>query len=314
MRRDRVLVIGDVIIDEYNYGKPLGLSAETPTIVANLQKQETFIGGAGLVVRHLLRLGAQVDLITVIGSNEKSLFSLICDSSDPFAGDVGDFLDSDEAERFFCEPIRVVQWQTTRKIRNFVGGYKILQYDVRNTVQLDDAVRKRLIIQFHELLSSAKKVVICDNRHGVIDELLAKYIVQECKKANVPVFIDSQCSQHSSNYEWYRGADVFFMNEHELELQVRALVGLADTTSVTRWLQAERILCKEGPAGATEFWTTGARNSVPGEKVATVDTCGAGDAFLAAYVVTDSLQLANHWAALSTTYLGTIVPKEKLNG
>lgn len=312
MSRDRILVIGDVIIDEYNYGKPLGLSAETPTIVADLQKQETFIGGAGLVVRHLLRLGAKVDLITNIGANEKSLYSLICDSSDPFAGDVG--VDSDEGERFFCEPIRVVQWQTTRKIRNFVGSYKILQYDVRNTVQLDDDVRKRLIIQFRGFLSYAKKVVICDNRHGVIDELLAKHIVKECKKANVPVFVDSQCSQHGPNYEWYRGADVFFMNEHELELQARALVGLADTTSVTRWLQAERILCKEGPMGATEFWTTGASSSVPGEKVATVDTCGAGDAFLAAYVVTDSLRLANHWAALSTTYLGTIVPKEKLNG
>ena len=60
LKNKRVLVVGDVILDTYVYGKKLGVSAETPTVVAEYDRTETFVGGAALVARHLLRLGAEV--------------------------------------------------------------------------------------------------------------------------------------------------------------------------------------------------------------------------------------------------------------
>ena len=307
--RDRTIVIGDVIIDQYNRGGAIGISAETPTIVAELEKTELFVGGAGLVVRHLLRLGQKVDLLTAVGVGERSIINLIEMSSDPFI--------DDEIHMFYDSSIVIDGWKTTTKIRNFVGNYKMLQYDVRNSIRLDDRSRQSMIVQFDILFDRARNVVICDNRHGAVDAQLARHVIEKCASKHVPVFVDSQCSQNEANHADYVYADVFFMNEREVDSLVRGNWELDGATKenqaefVRKFLLAKKVILKLGAAGATEFSTWGGIH-MPGEKVATVDTCGAGDAFLAAYVATGSIEKANHWAALSTTYLGTIVPKEKL--
>lgn len=314
--RNRILVVGDVIVDQYNRGHALGLSAETPTIVAELKESETFVGGAGLVVRHLLRLGSNVDLLTVIGIDdplERSPSDLIENSNDPLL--------PDESEMFFDNPVFIDGWKTTRKIRNFVGGYKILQYDVRNNVRLEELGTAMMIDNFDSLFEKAYKVVLCDNRHGVMNQIFAQHIVGRCKTENIPLYVDSQCSQEKSNHHWYRGADVLFMNEKEIDLFIKNRFELDPIVAhapqeqaphVKEFMECTKLLLKRGPFGAYEFGERVIK--VDGETVETVDTCGAGDAFLAAYVTTDSIEKANHWAALSTTYLGTIVPKEKLNG
>src|ERR1700733_5899685 len=66
----RVLLIGDVILDEYRWGTALGLSAETPTIVARDDSTSISWGGAGLLCRNILALGGTVKFTSLVGDDE----------------------------------------------------------------------------------------------------------------------------------------------------------------------------------------------------------------------------------------------------
>ena len=71
----KICVIGDLIIDEYISCVPLGMSHEDPTIVLNPTDQKKFVGGAGIVAAHAANLGAEVNLISVVGNDNNRLFT-----------------------------------------------------------------------------------------------------------------------------------------------------------------------------------------------------------------------------------------------
>lgn len=333
-----VLVIGDVIIDRYTHGTKRGLSAETPTVVANLGKEEMFVGGAGLVCRNLVRLGNRVDLVTVMPSDifdVNYLRDYVCESSDP--------LTSEEMSRFRTFTTKAEGWKVTEKRRYYVEDYKLLQYDDVNqgkwTPFGEDQFLRQIMRYLHVpsvlnksrhlLLKRENKeiderykqygaIVVCDNRHGVISEHVAKGIVRAARKMKIPLYVDSQVSQASSNHHWYKGADFVFLNEIESDVVANQMKrrsyrpGRGHLDMVAHHLKS-CVVYKRGAKGSVVVHP---KESMPivtnGFKVDTIDTCGAGDAFLAAFVSAgNDSKFANRWAALSTTYKGTIVPELK---
>lgn len=303
----RVLVVGDIIIDTYVHGTKRGLSAETPTIVADLVEKKTFVGGAGLVVRHLLRFGHEVSLVTV-GYVDRALFYF--GRCDPLTGS--------ENSRLLIRSLDDGEWFVSEKERYYVEDYKLLQYDSINQKRHDIFSRESMIDILNEEIDHVDAVVVADNRHGTIDEVIAKKIVKLCKKKRLPLFVDSQVSQEGSNHEWYKGADFIFLNDKEIAEVFRKMRG-EDFTGLTEQYEEIRknlkasIVHKRGRLGS-KLARDGSVFSFGPSEVVAVDTCGAGDAFLAAFVHSggDSI-VANKWAGLSTTYKGTYVPKENIN-
>jgi bifunctional ADP-heptose synthase (sugar kinase/adenylyltransferase) len=301
---NNILVIGDVILDEYTHGKKLGVSAETPTIVADYQKTERFVGGAGLVVRHLLRLGANVRLLTV-GSDE-SLRIRLRESADPPT--------DEEMGHLHYSPIIGKGWKWTEKRRFYVDDYKMVQYDIRNDAYYSMELRKIMTEAYVQARNIADAVVVCDNRHGTLDYNIMDLIRQKKERYGGKLFVDCQVSQADSNHSNYAGADMMFLNLRELE----AVVGRPKEQDciVDRVLRAKQrlhsgITLKLGHLGsATVFKDSDDYHEHEAYGVRAVDTCGAGDAFLAAYAVSEDLEFANKWAGLSTTYKGTIVPEK----
>jgi sugar/nucleoside kinase (ribokinase family) len=162
----------------------------------------------------------------------------------------------------------------------------------------------------------ADAVVVCDNRHGTMDYSLMDLIRNKHERYGGKLFVDCQVSQKESQHSNYSGADMMFLNLKELD----AVVGRPNPEGdciVDRVLRAkERLrsgitlkLGRHGSATVTKDSDEYIEN--PAHEVRAVDTCGAGDAFLAAYAVSEDLEFANRWAGLSTTYKGTIIPKEQ---
>ena len=287
--RIKVVVIGDVILDEFQYGKKLGVSAETPTVVAERGKREQFWGGAALVTRHLQAMGV------------------------PFVG-----LTMDSMNRWISlNTIKCVDyhgWSITTKSRYFVDDYKMVQYDDLNKGRHDEKSRNDFLFHVKRFVDgTAHKpdiVVVSDNRHGVIDESIARELVRLQDENNFKLFVDSQFSQSEPNHNWYRGCHTLFMNEKEYYAWIP---GSLEELS-KHWNC--NIIVKLGSEGCMAY-IDGKKYRSRGFIPKVIDTCGAGDAFMAAYIASDSetceskLENANRYAAWSCEYRGTWTPDQE---
>lgn len=295
-----VLLIGDTIVDEYVYGTVLGTSAETPTIVAKELETKTFLGGAFLVARHLLALGATVKFCTLVGV-------------DPHANIVKAFA----APKFTLLPVTDEGRKTTVKKRFWVDNYKLLQFD-----QLDNrpyADLDSLLPKLTEAIRAADTVVVSDYRHGLMSPAVIEAVVRIAKEAKKTLYVDSQVSQSAANHTLYRGADVLCLNLKEARaidktFEPKADMSASDFSGLMEKLGAGNVIVKLGEKGAMA-WINGKFAQADAISIKVVDTCGAGDAFLAAFCLgglnepTTSLAIANRWAGLSTTIHGTVPPK-----
>jgi D-beta-D-heptose 7-phosphate kinase/D-beta-D-heptose 1-phosphate adenosyltransferase len=297
--KTRVLLVGDTIVDLYTYGVALGLSVETPTIVARRTSDRRTLGGAALVCRNLLELGAQVDFITAVGADDE-------------ARHVAGFA----APRLNLIAVSDPGRPTTVKQRFWVDGYKLLQLEVGDDAPVGEPVAAAAMAAFQRHLGDADAVVISDYRHGLITPAMAAALVAAAAAAGKPAYVDSQVAQNPSNHLDYGPGAIICLNLKEARCvdpafepsdQPAAFAGLQAR------LQARLLIVKLGEQGSMLF--DGERVvRAPARPVAAADTTGAGDAFLAALALTGlddplaALTLANAWAALSIQIHGTIPP------
>jgi len=285
----KVLVVGDVIIDVFHYGKAIGISAETPTVVAEPTANNMLIGGAGLVKRHLEARNCSHDLLTI--------------GRDGFLLIDGCHLLQDET---------VEGWSISQKTRYFVDGYKLLQFDKINKKTHNTSSRKSFLRMFKNLVTENEYeiVIAADNRHGVFDWKLAETLVAMQNDFNYDLYVDSQFSQNSPNHDWYMDCHTLFMNRKEWEYWAQG-----STPEEMSKLWNCNLIMKDGSNGCSAL-INGFHYEIPGEPVDVKDTCGAGDAFLAAYVsspfdgVEAKLIDANSYAAWSCTFEGTETPTD----
>ena len=297
----RVLLLGDTIIDIYTYGSAMGLSAETPTIVTRRNEVKHSLGGAALVCRNLLELGAAVHFVTLVGDDYE-------------ANHVRTFTAPNLTLLAVEDPTR----PTTVKHRFWVDGYKLFQLDQRDDREISNEVAQQVLAQVEKALPETDLVVISDYRHGLLSTLLVDDLLPRLHAAGRPVYVDSQVSQNASNHAQYRGGCVVCLNlkearcidpEFSPQLDARAF------SALNLALDTERIVVKLGADGAI-FQRGNQVTQVASNQVAVADTTGAGDAFLAAFCLGDmddpkaSLLLANIWAGLSVQIHGTHPPRK----
>ena len=301
--RDKsVLLIGDTIVNVYVYGTVLGTSAETPTIVARELETKTFLGGAFLVARHLLELGARLSFMTLVGD-------------DAGVASVTGFTHP----KLTLLPVTDDGRKTTVKKRFWVNRYKLLQFDQLDNRPLADALVPSVEQRLREAAAGADAIVVSDYRHGLLSPTLIPRVVALATELGKPLYVDSQVSQSNANHALYRGATVVCMNMKEARAvePTFTLDGASPAAfdKLRDKLGIDTIVIKLGEHGATAL-VGGRVVSSDALKVNVVNTCGAGDAFLAALCLGGiarpelSLGLANRWAGLSTTVHGTVPPPQ----
>jgi D-beta-D-heptose 7-phosphate kinase/D-beta-D-heptose 1-phosphate adenosyltransferase len=298
----RVLLLGDTILDIYTYGSAMGLSAETPTIVARRKEVKYSLGGAALVCRNLLELGAAVQFVTLVGADEE-------------AAHVREF----KALRLKLLAVADPARPTTVKHRFWVDGYKLFQLDQRDDKAISQQIAHEVLTQVENALPETDIVVISDYRHGLLSPDLLSKLLPRLHAAGKPVYVDSQVSQNASNHKLYRGGGcVMVLNLKEAQCIDPAFSPALDPQAfgiLNRELGTEKIIVKLGSDGA--MFQDGSRvTQAPANKVTVTDTTGAGDAFLSAFCLAGTanaeyaLRLANAWAGLSVQIHGTIPPKK----
>lgn len=271
LRGIKVHVIGDTIVDSYTRCSMIGGMTKTPTMSVRLEEKQDFVGGAGIVAKHLQAAGADVTFSTVLGE-------------DSFA----DFVQKDLLKAgIHCDSIIDPTRPTTNKNVIVGGGYHLLKVDTVDNRSVSERIIKRLTQRIKSV--QADIVVFSDFRHGVFNRDTIPLLTQAIPDKVFRV-ADSQVASRWGNILEFQEFDLITPNERE------ARFALGDQDSVVRPLGLElyrqakckTLILKLGERGLMTF------RSVPqkyedvraffaidtfAENV--VDAVGSGDALLA---------------------------------
>jgi rfaE bifunctional protein kinase chain/domain/rfaE bifunctional protein nucleotidyltransferase chain/domain len=271
LRGIRVHVVGDTIIDSYTHTTLIGGMTKTPTMSVRFEDRADFVGGAGIVAKHLQSAGADVVFSTVLGNDSLAEFAL----------------NNLKKAGVNCEPIIDQTRPTTHKNAIVAGGYNLLKIDTLDNRAISDKILHNLVDQVRT--TKADIVVFCDFRHGVFNRDTIPQLTQAIP-ANAFRVADSQVASRWGNILEFCGFDLITPNERE------ARFALGDQDSVVRPLGVElyrqasckTLMLKLGERGLMTF------RSVPQtyEDVRAffavdtfagqiVDAVGSGDALLA---------------------------------
>ena len=214
LRGIRVHVIGDTIIDSYTHTSLIGGMTKTPTMSVRFEDRADFVGGAGIVAKHLQSAGAEVVFSTVLGDDSLAEFAL----NDLTKAGVN------------CEPIIDQTRPTTHKNAIIAGGYNLLKIDTLDNRAISDRILHRLVDQVQT--TPCDIVVFCDFRHGVFNRDTIPLLIKAIP-ANAFRVADSQVASRWGNILEFNGFDLITPNERE------ARFALGDQDSVVRPLGLE---------------------------------------------------------------------------
>jgi rfaE bifunctional protein kinase chain/domain len=218
----RVHVVGDTIIDSYTNTVLIGGMTKTPTMSVRFDNRTDFVGGAGIVAKHLKSAGADVTFSTVLGDDSLAEFALE---------------DLKEAG-VNCTPLIDSTRPTTNKNAIVAGGYNLLKVDTLDNRSISERILATLIEQIAE--TPADIIVFSDFRHGIFNRDTIPPLIKVIPEGVFRV-ADSQVASRWGNILEFKGFDLITPNERE------ARFALGDQDSVVRplGLQLYRAaLCK----------------------------------------------------------------------
>ncbi len=214
MGQVNVHVVGDTIVDTITLCTLIGSQSKTPTMSVRYEDTLDFVGGAGIVAKHIRATGASVTFSTVLGEDERCKFVL---------GDL-------KGAGVLCAPVIDVTRPTTNKNAIVVDGYRLIKVDTVDNSSINDSIVEMLGRKIHDTESDA--VVFSDFRHGIFNRRTTPRLVDVIPSGVLRV-ADSQVASRWGNILDFKGFDLITPNERE------ARFALGDQDTGIRPLAAE---------------------------------------------------------------------------
>ena len=209
----RVLVVGDVMLDSYVWGKVDRISPEAPVPVVNVGRREYRLGGAGNVLLNVQALGAEAIACTVIGNDGP-----------------GDILEHQLTERnLSCEGlIRSGDRITTIKERIIAGSQQVVRIDTETDAPILEEERAQLIAKAKELIPGCQVVIFEDYDKGVLSPEAITEITAFANEHSVPTVVDPK----KRNFLAYEHTTLFKPNLKELREGLKVDFEVQDTDAL----------------------------------------------------------------------------------
>ena len=210
----KVHVVGDTIVDSFTYCHLIGGMTKTPTMSVLFEKKVDYVGGAGVVAKHIRAAGAEVTFTTVLGKD--ALQEMV--------------LKDLQAQGIECLPIIDETRPTTNKNAIVADTYRLLKVDTLDNRSISDKIVERIQKQIQTKPSDA--VVFSDFRHGIFNRYTTPILCASIPEGRFKV-ADSQVASRWGNILEFQGFDLITPNEKE------ARFSLGDQDSVVRPLALE---------------------------------------------------------------------------
>src|SRR5579863_35972 len=215
-----ILVVGDVILDEYLWGTVRGISPEGPVPVVEIRQQTFAPGGASNVAANIASLGGNVNLVGVVGVDTQATTLLELFSQKPR---ISTYL--------FSSPDR----PTTTKTRILAHSQQMLRTDREERHPIRQETEDDILTCVQSHLDTIHACVLSDYAKGVLTETLLSSLIALCQQANIPVIVDPK----GHRYSRYRGATVVTPNTVEANLAAGNYEGDMTIEQVADRLQSE---------------------------------------------------------------------------
>jgi D-beta-D-heptose 7-phosphate kinase/D-beta-D-heptose 1-phosphate adenosyltransferase len=290
----KIVVIGDVMIDEWIWGRVSRISPEAPVPVVAVRDHSFTLGGSGNVANNLRALGANVSFVAVVGTDGEGerVRTMLAESGCDAAG-----------------LIALDDRPTTRKTRVVAHNQQVVRADWESTAPLRAADRATVITAVKRAIAGADAVVLSDYAKGLLDRevveaaLGAPIIVADPKPENVGLFAGVTCIAPNVS-EAARASDVAITDDASLDRAARVLLDR---------LGCAHVLITRGEAGMSLFAADGTRDDIPSVARTVFDVSGAGDtvvavltlALAAGVPIATATRLANFAAGAVVEKLGT---------
>ena len=302
--KTNILVIGDLIVDQFIWGSVSRISPEAPVPVVNVTNEELLLGGSANVLRNIVSLGGRCALCGIIGNDPmgETLVQLMGDVKAPVEGLV-------RSSR-----------PTTVKTRVVAQGQQVVRYDREQTGTPSPEVMRKMVAYLGDHLADFDAVIVSDYAKGVINSVLMEHLhtlVRRTRKQTgkpLPLIVDPK----PAHIHFFSGATVITPNNHEATLISEVEIVdekslLAAARAIRSKINCQGVLITRGEAGMALLEQGRELVTVPTMAKEVFDVTGAGDTVAATLALGlaagcsmfESAVLANHAAGIVVGKVGT---------
>ena len=293
----KILVIGDIMMDQFLWGEVSRISPEAPVPVVKVEKETFLLGGAANVVNNLLGLRTQVLLTGVIGSDGmgrrlmRKLQSL---------GTTTDGLVMEEGR------------PTAIKTRIIAHQQQVVRVDRERVSPISPASLKTILEVIRENLSGIHGIIVSDYGKGVVSQELMARIRKDAGKKALPILVDPK----PRNIRWYKGVTLITPNHLEAGQAIGKKLETEEDLvragkQLLKQLQCKSVLITRGKEGMTLFSKGQSKvNHIPTVAKKVFDVTGAGDTVIATLMLSLVSGLNIIQACMAANYAAGIVVGE----
>jgi rfaE bifunctional protein kinase chain/domain len=294
LKKARLLVVGDVMLDRYWFGDVSRISPEAPVPVVKVGRTEERLGGAANVARNVVAIGARAGLLSVVGEDEA-------------AGCIEQLL---KTEGIDAQLHRDPGLATTIKLRVIGRQQQLLRIDFETEPGHEVLLSK--LADFEARLGNTDLVILSDYGKGGLRHI--ERMIEAARVAGKPVLVDPK----GDDYSRYQGATLLTPNRSEFREVAGSWKSEDDLTARAQKLRSElgldALLITRSEEGMT-LYREGERLHVPAVAREVYDVSGAGDTVIAVLGVmlaagasfAEAVELANKAAGIVVGKLGTAV-------
>lgn len=267
--RATVLVLGDIIMDEYIWGDVSRISPEAPVPVVDVKQETQMLGGAANVVNNIAALGGCAILCGIVGTDR--------------TGD--EIVERIDALNLSTEGIlRVADRPTTIKTRIIAQSQQVVRFDRESRNLVDKDNLDKLLSFIEGIKRSIHAVVVSDYDKGVVTPEVMEGLRALRRSSGVILGVDPK----PKHLDIYGGIDVITPNHHEAGamcgIQIEDRAGLIQSgTRILEKLGCRSVLITQGKEGMTLFEAHGEITHIPTVARKVFDVTGAGDTVISAF-------------------------------
>jgi rfaE bifunctional protein kinase chain/domain len=298
--KDRnILVIGDLILDHYIWGRVSRISPEAPVPVVEVTREEFLLGGAANVAHNIVSLGGKVSVIGIDGQD--------------IAGEA--LMNILRHKGVNCDGVFTENRPTTVKTRVIAHNQQVVRFDREDRKYVDGKILKGVLGYINSVLLQYDAIILSDYQKGMISSELIRDIVKKAKPRGMFIAVDPKVG----HFDFYKGVSLITPNV--MEASSGANIEIRDDRTLLRAgkslmkkLSCKAVLITRGEQGMSLFEKNKVTH-IPTVARKVYDVTGAGDTVISAFTLArasgadmeDAAVIANHAAGIVVAEVGTAV-------